>query len=41
MNSKIVVLAGDGIGPEIMDSGLQNLRMDYLDTHFRKMNTFI
>ncbi|MGO3608829.1 MAG: isocitrate/isopropylmalate family dehydrogenase, partial [Enterococcus sp.] len=22
MNSKIVVLAGDGIGPEIMDSGL-------------------
>ncbi len=25
MNSKIVVLAGDGIGPEIMDSGLQVL----------------
>ena len=25
MNSKIVVLAGDGIGPEIMDSGLQEL----------------
>ncbi|OTO20369.1 hypothetical protein A5875_001721, partial [Enterococcus sp. 3H8_DIV0648] len=22
MNSKIVVLAGDGIGPEIMESGL-------------------